>query len=377
MQGSTEDIFQIVVPVFNEEKVLNTVLENARIFGYLDYLVVANDASTDRTKEILDQWTRDFGLRVVHLRENAKKEGAIREALETLEREGHLKPYTVLLDADTRLQISDTGIKVSEQICNAIAYLNEQHLGAMALRVNATYFDNPTPAYLSAFSTYFGLQFDCWLLGLFGQLWVINGAGGLFRSEQLLGILRSMTPSFETGDLQITVDLMKMGERLRLYDGIKALTYVPESAMALFNQRRRWERGTIKVMWKDRLFYLRQFTQPSLLALAIALHFALYIGIGITGAGILFKDLISTHLIQLFLDSFLVWFAIDLTKGAWVAIRTEPRRFPLFFLAAIINGPVWLFIVIPARLFGGIEAIHHLINQNRATKPIAIGDISP
>ncbi len=368
------ELFQIVVPVFNEEKVLDTVLENAKVFGYLNYLVVVNDASTDRTTDILNRWNRESGLRVVHLRVNAKKEGAIREALETLQRAGELKPYTFLLDADTRLQVSDTGVEVSDQLLSAIEYLNGQGLGAMALRVNATYFSQPSPAYLSAYSTYFGLQVDCWLFGLSGQLWVINGAGGLFHSNQLLGILRTMTPSFETGDLQITVDLMKMGERIRLYDEIKALTYVPEKAKDLFNQRRRWERGTMKVMWKDRAFYLRQFFRRSFLGPAIVLHFALYLGVILTGIGLLFKDYISSHLIQVFLMSYLIWFAIDTVKGAWVALRTEPRRFPLFIIASIVNGPVWLFIVIPARLYGAIEAAHHIVREHRASKLALLGE---
>jgi len=368
-----ENVFQIVVPVYNEEKVLDTVLENAKTFEYLRYLVVANDASTDRTSEILDRWVRESGLRVVNLLENAKKEGAILAALEVLHEEGLLKPYTILLDADTRFQVSDFGLDVALQLRRAIEFLEHEGLGAMALRVNASYFSRPSPAFLSAYSTYFGLQFDCWLFGLLGQLWVINGAGGLFRTEQLLCILQKMTPSFETGDLQITVELMKNGGRLRLYDKIKALTYVPESAVELFNQRRRWERGTLKIMWKEKSFYLRQFSRLSLLPVAIMLHFALYVGVVLTLLGVLVNGLFGENLIQLFLISFLVWFAVDFFKGTWVALRTEPRRFPLFVLAAIVNGPVWLLVVIPARLFGGIEAVIHLIREHRAGNSKTIG----
>jgi len=362
------EIFQIVVPVFNEEKVINDVLENAQLYGYLEYLVVVNDASTDRTKDILDKWGCEYGLYVIHLSKNAKKEGAILEVLESLERNRKLKPYTVVLDADTRLQLLENVVKVIEQILCAINYLEEQALGAIALRINASYFNKPTPSYLSAYSTFFGLQFDCWLFGLAGQLWVINGAAGLFRSDQLLGILRGIVPSFETGDLQITVDLMKMGERVRLYDNIKALTYVPESALDLFNQRRRWERGTIKVMWSNREFYLRQFFRRSFLGPAIVLHFMLYFGLILTGLGFLFKDYIGFDLIQIFLISSLIWFIVDILKGAWVSVRTEPRRFPLFCFAAIVNVPVWIFIVIPARLYGGTEALHHLFKEYRESK---------
>lgn len=362
---SYEKIFQIIVPVYNEEKIIETVLRNAKKFGYLEYLVIANDASTDATKEILDRWNSEENLQVVHLTQNAKKEGATRFALEFLSSNNKLKPYTILLDADTRLQLSDGGLSVEKQLLQAIEYLNTKELSAMALRVNATYFKRPSPAYLSAYSTYFGLQFDCWLIGLLGQLWVINGAGGLFRSNELLEILRNMNSTFETGDLQITVELMKQNKKLQLYDSIKALTYVPEGFTELFNQRRRWERGTMKVLFKESSFYIKQFTKPTFLSLATILHFVLYIGIFFTSISFLYEKNFGYAVLQGILNSSLVWLAVDLIKGASVAIRVEPKRFPLFCFAAIINIPVWIIIVLPARLYGGFEALLHLITEKK------------
>ena len=322
---------------------------------------MANDASTDRTASILDLWQQREGLQVIHLRVNAKKEGAILAAMEHLAARNELSKYTVLLDADTRLQTNSDGSSVCCQLCGAIGYLERNRLGALALRVNASYFSKPTVYWMSAYSTYFGLQFDAWLLSLEGRLWVINGAGGLFQSEQLLSILRRIKFNFETGDLQITVELMKAGQRLSLYDDIVGLTYVPETFGELFNQRRRWERGTMKVLWEERRFYGNLFLPPSLLCLAMVLHMVLYVGLLAMGIAYLFGDLMPRGVLVSVLTSYAIWFCIDVVKAAWVVYRRERHRFPLFVMCALVNAPVWVAVITPARLVGGAEAVWHLL----------------
>jgi len=96
-------------------------------------------------------------------------------------------------------------------------------------------------------------QFDQWLVGKQQKLWVINGPGGLFITEHLLQILRSIIPDFETGDLLITVELMKQRLPIEFYPDIAVSTFVPTTLHEYFNQRRRWERGTTKVLWNDRI----------------------------------------------------------------------------------------------------------------------------
>ena len=79
------DLFQIIVPVYNEKSILETTLGHAKGYGYLKNLVVVNDASTDTTRDILDQWLTEESLRVLHLDINKKKEGAIRELMVSLQ----------------------------------------------------------------------------------------------------------------------------------------------------------------------------------------------------------------------------------------------------------------------------------------------------
>jgi cellulose synthase/poly-beta-1,6-N-acetylglucosamine synthase-like glycosyltransferase len=169
-------------------------------------------------------------------------------------------------------------------------------------------------------------------------------------------------------DLQITVELMKMNEPIKLYNKITALTYVPETFKGLFLQRRRWERGTIKVLWADRKFYSRQFFRVSFFPIALLLHFALYVCVMVFAVTIAVSHFTAQAILSIFLESYLIWLVIDFVKGAWVALKTEPHRFPLFCFAALINGPIWLFLVIPARLVGGCEALWSILTRQTIFK---------
>jgi len=352
--------FQIIIPVFNEEMILAKVLTHAKDFDYIKNLVVVNDASTDTTSEILNYWeAKEPLLRVVHLKKNRKKEGAIKEVMEILLSAGELRPYTVLLDADTYLQSCSDDEDVNQQIGTAISCLIDNEYTALALRLNAVYLNKPSFFWMSAFTTYIGIQFDNWLLSKQNQLWVINGAAGLFDSIALLNVLRNMTFTFETGDLQITVDLMKQKRPIAFYNRITANSYVPSTLRSFFNQRRRWERGTTKVLWVDRSFYIGAFRPPSFLALALIIHLFLYISFIVT----LFSGIVDGFMwnwsAEMLLLSYLIWFIVDLAKGSWVIYKEKYTVFWLYVVCAIVNGPVWLFVIVPARIVGGLEGIYH------------------
>ena len=73
----------LVVPVYNEEESLDFILQQIKAHGYLHKVTFVNDASTDGSKEILERWRAREGIDVLHLKENKKKEGAMREVLES------------------------------------------------------------------------------------------------------------------------------------------------------------------------------------------------------------------------------------------------------------------------------------------------------
>ena len=357
------DLFQIIVPVYNEKSILETTLGHAKGYGYLKNLVVVNDASTDTTRDILDQWLTEESLRVLHLDINKKKEGAIRELMVSLQETGTLRPYTVLLDADTYLQSTSQTETVNEKIEQAITQSESGKYSALALRLNAVYLKAPSIFWMSAFTTYIGIQFDNWLLSKQAQLWVINGAAGIFKSSELLTILDRMEFTFETGDLQITLDLMKERKPIAFHKDIIANSYVPSNLRTFFNQRRRWERGTTKVLFQDRRFYFSTFLTPSYISLSLIIHLSIYISFWVA---IIFGAMDNYNWnwgLKVFLGCYVGWLIFDLFKGFWVIHKEGYKNFLLYFLCEVVNGPVNLLVIIPARLFGGAEGLLYLTKK--------------
>lgn len=360
--------FQIIVPVYNEERTLESVLAYALEHDYLRNVVFVDDASTDSSLEILSRWAINHGARVLSLKINRKKEGAIRATLEILERESMLAPYTVILDSDSLIDRSQQqGSTVESQMIQAIAYMRSQHYQAMAFRIEAISEKSWNVLHWGAFADYSAMQFDQWLVGKQNQLWVINGPGGIFCSQHLLLILRSIVPDFETGDLLITVELMKRGQPIAFYPDLSVRTYVPTDLRTYFNQRRRWERGTTKVLWNERRFYVNLLTRPSLLSLAMFIHLSMYLGFIAMALTYLSSPLTFQASLEVIAASLAFWFGISLLKGIWL-VRCRPT-FPLkkYVLCAFVNSFVWALITTPARITGFFEATSHLFIRRAVT----------
>jgi cellulose synthase/poly-beta-1,6-N-acetylglucosamine synthase-like glycosyltransferase len=346
--------FQIVVPIYNEEDVLQTILERAAGAGYLEKIIFVDDASTDGSRAVLRNWVSSHNIRAVFLDKNKKKEGAIREVLERLEARRTLEPYTILLDADSFFTRPADGTTVITALQTAISTMHARGLAGMAFRIDAAIDRSANFLELCAFADYSSMQFDHWVTSHQQQVWVINGPGGLFRSDLLLETLRGMQPDFDTGDLLITVRLMSKGHGVAYYPDVQVQTFVPRTLKAYFTQRRRWERGTTKVLWWERAFYARLFTSPKLLAIETLIHLSLYVGILMAAIGMASP---SSDALRWIVVSYFVWLSINLLKGFCnVRMRNEGhwRKYILFCAA---NGILWIAVTIWARCAGFIDAL--------------------
>ena len=360
--GSINRKFQIIVPVYNEEQRLEKIFSLAKDSGYIKNIVFVDDASTDSSLKILKHWVKYEKINLISFPVNAKKEGAIKAAMDILLDRGELRPYTMLLDADSFIESTVTDISINVAIENAISYLNHNQLSALSFRIEATSDRLFNIFYMSAFSDFYGMQFDHWLTSKQSQVWVINGSGGLFKTQKLHSILNTIVPDFETGDLKITVELMKQNSPINYYPLIKINTFSPNTVFTYFNQRRRWERGTMKVMWYDRKFYLNNFRRPSILAFYTLLHFALYIGLFLTILIHFIRPLTFTNYTLLLGNTFLFWQTLNLLKGIFLNFKGISTPYFFFFLCVILHGFVWLTVTVFARLTGLYDAIVYFCN---------------
>jgi glycosyltransferase involved in cell wall biosynthesis len=88
------DTLTILVPVFNEERTVASVIERLRTvhLPVPREIVVINDGSSDGTRQALDALARPEGtVRVIHVERNADKGAAIRVGLQHAE--GRSSPF--------------------------------------------------------------------------------------------------------------------------------------------------------------------------------------------------------------------------------------------------------------------------------------------
>ncbi len=72
----------VLIPVHNEERTLSTVLDRVEARPEVSELVIVDDASTDRTPEILAARSFDVPVRMIRQPRNRGKGAAVRAALE-------------------------------------------------------------------------------------------------------------------------------------------------------------------------------------------------------------------------------------------------------------------------------------------------------
>lgn len=355
--------FRIVVPIYNEGDILPAILSKIESLGYLDRISFVNDASTDDTESILRSWERTHAIEVLHLSRNRRKEGAIREVLERLCTSDRLPEIVVLLDADSFLDTA--GGCVEDAVGVAVSHLERNQLEAVALRIDALLETPATLLHRCVYAEYAAVQFDQWLTSKQWQLWVINGPGGVFRARSLLTVLREMEPDFETGDLLITVKLMQRGYRIGFCADVGVKTTIPSSLAEYFRQRRRWERGTTKVLWNEKSFYFGLFPTRRILALQTILHLSLYWGLLLLSLeAFLSRDPIGT----------IAWYVL-VAAGMWTGanvlkvlcsrqVLVEGRQIQAL-IWLIGNTLLWTVFTSAARLAGFVDAVTWLWKRRK------------
>jgi len=95
-------LLTIIVPVYNEGKTLNKIIEKLISLPIDKQIIAVDDASTDNSAEILDNYARSGKILLLHQEKNQGKGFAIRMGLEKAEGD-----FTVIQDADLEYDPDD------------------------------------------------------------------------------------------------------------------------------------------------------------------------------------------------------------------------------------------------------------------------------
>jgi cellulose synthase/poly-beta-1,6-N-acetylglucosamine synthase-like glycosyltransferase len=230
----------VIVPAYNEEKVLAKTVEALLEADYPDKeIIVVDDGSTDGTFKIASRYEK-FGVKV-YRKENGGKYSALNYGLRLARGE-----IIVTVDADSvvgRMALKELVKKFRNPrvaaVCGNIKVLN---------RVN--WLTN-----CQALEYVVSINVIRRALDVFGAVTVVPGALGAFR-KSVLEAGGAYDRDTVAEDFDVTVKTLKAGNIVQASSYAVAYTEAPQTLRDLYRQRMRWYRGNFQTIIKHRDVFL-------------------------------------------------------------------------------------------------------------------------
>lgn len=244
---ATEGFFpfvSIIVPVYNEEKVVKNSIKSLLELDYSNYeIIIVNDGSNDKTKQVAESLVGfQKGLRgniKVSLidKPNGGKSSALNAGIK------HSKAEIVLcMDGDSQLS--------PDSITIAVRHFTNPEIGAVAGNVKVL---NRKKMFtdLQALEYIEGLNMARSAQSLVKLVNIIPGPIGLFRKK---AIEESGYYSDETfaEDADLTLKILANGWNIYYEPNSISYTEAPEKLSQLLKQRYRWTRGILQSIRKHK-----------------------------------------------------------------------------------------------------------------------------
>ena len=232
--------FSIVVPVKNEERVIDRLLNSLSTLNYplnKREIIIVEDGSTDKTKEICLNYTEEYeNVKILHKNLSKGKPSALNFGL------AHAKGDIVaIFDADN--------VPADDALVTVIEYFKDPKVAAVQGRTASI---NPKENMLTQFIAY---EEAVWceaylrgkdVLNLFVHL---KGSCQFIRRD-VLQQLQGFDETVLSEDMEISARLIENNYKIRYASDVVALQESPSSLKTLFQQRTRWFRGTMEVAFK-------------------------------------------------------------------------------------------------------------------------------
>jgi len=242
----------VLVPAYNEEKVIRTTIESVLATDYPDKeIIIIDDGSKDKTLEIASRYKDK--VKVLH-KENGGKASALNTGL--LYATGSI---IVILDADTIL--GRTALKhIAKSFSNG-------NVAAVAGNVKIRNRINCL-TWCQALEYLSGIQIMRRGLDYFGAITIVPGALGAFKKSKLeeAGAYHNDTL---VEDFDATMKVLRSGMIISASNMATAYTQAPQKLRDFYKQRKRWYRGNLQVLRRhsdilvnSRFGYLHKFSYP-------------------------------------------------------------------------------------------------------------------
>jgi cellulose synthase/poly-beta-1,6-N-acetylglucosamine synthase-like glycosyltransferase/peptidoglycan/xylan/chitin deacetylase (PgdA/CDA1 family)/spore germination protein YaaH len=236
--ASFQPFVSVIVPAFNEEKVIVKTLKSLLNSNYPNFeILVVDDGSTDDTSRIVaEKFGGEPKVQLFTLA-NGGKANALNYGLK------HAKGEIIIgLDADT--------IFAPQTICELAREFADKEVGAAAGNAKVGNRLNMITRW-QALEYITSQNLDRRAFASLNAITVVPGAVGAWRREAL-----ERAQGFESNtlaeDQDLTLRVRQLGYRIAYAERAVAYTEAPDSFCGLAKQRFRWSFGTLQCMWKHR-----------------------------------------------------------------------------------------------------------------------------
>lgn len=230
-------LISIIVPCYNEEKVIKNAVTSLEVIDYPNFeVIIVDDGSHDLTLIEAKKLEKRAKVRVVY-QENGGKAAALNRGIS--EANGD---FVLCVDADSLLNAAALrrGIAYFEQTPSLSAVAGSVHIG------NA----NNLTTLFQKLEYVIGLNFYKTAQSFLSCVMIIPGPVGLFRKSAVISVGGYHSDTFAE-DCDLTVRLLTAGHEIAYCPDMIATTEAPEDFRSLIAQRYRWSRGIVQVVTKN------------------------------------------------------------------------------------------------------------------------------
>jgi len=272
----------VLIPAYNEEEVIESTIMSILESDYDNILevIVINDGSKDRTKEIVKKLMKKYSKLKLLDKENSGKADSLNQGIKIVKGE-----LVAVVDADS--------FPRKDAIRKMVGFFENEKVGAATVpilaRNNHKFFEK-----LQSFE-YTVIALTRKLLESVDAIYVTPGPLALYRKKALVEI-RGFDPKNLTEDIEVTWHLIAEGWERRMCLDTVVTTVVPSKLKAWWKQRRRWSMGGLQSILK----YRKQFLKRGMLGYFVIPFFILSSFLGMLGLSIFFY-LLSNRIINQYL----------------------------------------------------------------------------
>jgi len=303
----------VLIPAHNEESVIVQTVTSVLLSDLKELrIIVVNDGSTDRTRELLDQnFSREPRVRIIH-QVNRGKAAALNVAMSLADTE-----IVVTIDADTEIE--------PDAISKLVRHFSDPKVGAVAGNVKVGNRSRWLTRW-QALEYITSQNMEKRAFDLLNCITVVPGALGAWR-KKAIEAAGGITADTVAEDADLTIAIRRLGWRISYDEEAIAWTEAPETAGQLIRQRFRWTFGTLQSFWKHGDTLLRpKYGTLGWIALPNIFVFQLIL------------PLVSPVIDLMFFGSLLLWglaqFRVTRLPQLWTSADVEKSL--LFFLGFLL-----------------------------------------